>query len=164
MKDGSVESDGDWRTVRFERSMPYSVERLWAAITEPSELRVWLAEAVVEPVPGGRFDLDFSVTGASGLSLGHVVAVEPNRSIEFTWFRETLDDSRVRFEIFPSAEGATLVLTHRFPVAHGVLETLGGWHCHLDALELMAAGTTFELRDMPWSQAISHYATTLEAK
>jgi uncharacterized protein YndB with AHSA1/START domain len=164
MRDGSVDSDGDRRTVRFERTLPYSAERLWAALTEPSELRLWLAEAAVELVPGGRFDLDFSVTGDSGRSLGQVIAAEPNRYIEFSWFPDTLEDSRVRFEIFPSIDGATLVLTHWFPVAHGVLETLGGWHCHLDALESMATETPFVLREMPWAQAISHYAKTVEAK
>ncbi|MGE0599501.1 MAG: SRPBCC family protein [Dehalococcoidia bacterium] len=164
MTDGSIEGDGDWRMVRFERTLPYSVERLWSALTDEAELRVWLAEAVVEPVLGGRFELDFSVTGDSGRSLGHVTAVEANRYIEFTWFADRLEDSRVRFEIFPAADGTTLVLTHRFPVSHGVAETLGGWHCHLDALELMARGTPFELRDVPWRQAMSYYLTEVEAK
>ncbi len=164
MNEGVIETDGEWPVVRFERHFKSPVERVWAAITDPEELSCWLADTEIELVEGGRFDLQFRLRADETRSFGRITAVVPNRLLEFTWYPDQLGDSRVRFELTPTEEGCTLVLTHRFPISYGVAETLGGWHVHLDALELLLSGTPFELRRMPWNATREIYLTDGELR
>lgn len=43
--------------VRFRRTYPHPVERVWAAVTEPAELEAWFPSAVsMDPREGGTIE------------------------------------------------------------------------------------------------------------
>lgn len=70
--------------VRFVRRYPHPVERVWAAVTEPSELAHWFPSAVtVQPRAGGT--IAFSFDPHTDPSQGTVLAYEPPRRFAFTW-------------------------------------------------------------------------------
>src|SRR3954447_7973594 len=51
--DGTFETRDGRHVMRYERRLAHPVERVWAALTQPSELRDWLADADLELVEGG---------------------------------------------------------------------------------------------------------------
>ena len=60
-KYGSVISLEDGHQyVKFVRHLPYSVETVWAALTEPEQLAHWFGGLVLEPRVGGKFEIWFS--------------------------------------------------------------------------------------------------------
>ena len=94
MINGTIEQSGEWPVIRFERRLAISQERVWRAITDPAELRRWLAEVELSLVVGGKFELRFPFRSDEEPSAGSVTALEPGRMIEFTWFPAQLGDSR----------------------------------------------------------------------
>src|SRR4051794_17744470 len=52
--DGTLDTRDDRHVMRYERRLAHPVERVWAALTQPSELRGWLADADIDLVAGGR--------------------------------------------------------------------------------------------------------------
>src|SRR5687767_4775955 len=62
------------RTIRYERFMAHPPERVWDALTDPADLRQWMAadEVVLEGRVGGRFEIHGIVHGE-----GRVLAWRP---------------------------------------------------------------------------------------
>ena len=93
-------------TVRREIVLPVERERAWELLTEPAELREWLADEVeLEPEEGG----DVHVTFDDGEQRwGTVEEVEPERRLVFSW-----GDSRVEWTLDPVDGGTRLVVVER---------------------------------------------------
>ncbi len=126
---GTVRRDGDWRAVRFERTLAASPDDVWAALTKPERLRRWLADGVFQVRVGGRLELRFD----DGTVEGTVRELDRPRLLEYEWV-EGEKRSIVRFELEPAAEGTRLVLDHRRLPADAAAGFGAGWHSHLDAL------------------------------
>ncbi len=77
MNDTSTET----RSVVVERELPHPPEKVWRALTQPHLIEEWLMKNEFEPVVGHRFNLraDWGVVECQ------VVAVEPNKSLSYTW-------------------------------------------------------------------------------
>lgn len=140
--EGSYEHRADGTDVlRFERRIGHPVARVWRAITEPSELVGWLAEAEVELREGGpiRFQwLNSDDEGNTAVATGTVGRLDPPRLVEY----DTDIHGRLRFELTPDGGDATIL---RFTVEHpGLGEALGlvlpGWHIHLEHLDALLDG------------------------
>jgi len=75
-------------TVRREIVLPVERERAWALLTEPAELREWLADEVeLEPEEGAPVRAVWLASGEE--REGVVEEVEPGRRLRFRW-----DDDR----------------------------------------------------------------------
>lgn len=144
---GTVRKLEDGRPyVHFVRRLPYSVERVWSAITDPAELAKWFAGFNVELREGGKFEIWF--TGESGECegpahvTGKVSCFEPPRVLEC---------GSMRFELEPDGlTGCVLtftdILMSDFARTFAELcnSVLGGWHRFLDALEANLDGAPFD--------------------
>lgn len=108
--------------VRFRRTYPHPVERLWAAITDPGELAHWFPSAVrIEPLAGGT--IEFSGDPNLESSTGTVLAYEPPRRLAFTWGGDEL-----HFELEPSGEdGCTLTLINVLEAEDTAARNAAGW-------------------------------------
>lgn len=147
-------------TLRFLRTLPGPVERIWSHLVDPDLRRRWLAAGPIEPRLGGRVELRFRnaelsadddrapekyrACENSGTTFGTVTRWEPPHVLAFTW-RDTADasgtESEVTFELVPEDERVRLVLTHRRLAAGSeTLGVAGGWHTHLGLLEDVLAG------------------------
>jgi uncharacterized protein YndB with AHSA1/START domain len=128
---GTVTTHGDARTVRFERRLPFRQEEVWAALTEPDQLAVWLTDATFDARAGGKSRFDF---GDGEVCHGEVLACDPPAVLEYEWHFPNEHRSVVRWEL--KADGAATVLT----LVHRLLESAtapgygAGWHAHLDQL------------------------------
>jgi uncharacterized protein YndB with AHSA1/START domain len=132
---GTITAQGTTRTVRFERTLAFSAETVWAALTEPDQLREWLTDAVVRPGQGGEIALDF---GEDGKESGQITAWDPPRVLAYEWgFAGEGAPSHVRFELDVLDEGAAtrLTLEHTLLAADKTAGYGAGWHAHLDQLE-----------------------------
>jgi uncharacterized protein YndB with AHSA1/START domain len=133
VNDGTLETTGDRHTLRFERRLDHSVERVWRAITEPDELGHWFPpeEALA------------------------VTESDPPRVLAGTWFGDEL-----RFELSPDGEGCRLVFTHTFEDRDTAARTAAGWDRCFARLEAMLAGDPMSEKASleAWPEAHERYA------
>lgn len=115
---GEVTEDGERATLVFRRSLHHPPARVWAAITEPDQMRAWfMTEATIDGRAGGSVDF---FTGPDRIhSSGRILQWEPPRFYEYEWsippgpFAPHGESAVVRWELVPTPEGTLLVLTHR---------------------------------------------------
>src|SRR5919197_3017706 len=69
------------RSVVVEREIPYPPEKIWRALTQPHLLEEWLMKNDFKPVVDHRFNL----RGDWGAVDCQVLAVEPNKTLSYTW-------------------------------------------------------------------------------
>jgi uncharacterized protein YndB with AHSA1/START domain len=99
--------------VRLEIRIDASHETVFALLTDPTQMKVWLAEVVVADVrPGGVF----RITDPSGIVIeGTYLEVVPNKKVVFTWGGvEGLQpgQSAVEFLLQPDGAGTLVRLRH----------------------------------------------------
>jgi uncharacterized protein YndB with AHSA1/START domain len=125
------------RGVRFERVYDYRADELWAALTEPDQIRGWLGEADLDLREGGGGTLKLGDEMTATLSIRRL---EPGRLVEYDWNFPDEPPSILRVELEPREKGTLLVLDHRRLAADDAPDYGAGWHSHLDALELLLVG------------------------
>lgn len=128
--------DGTWQ-IRFERHLPHSAERVWAAITDPEQQDRWVPGVRIEARVHGAVAYDF---GDEGRVDGEVLAVDPPTSIEHSWRWPGEPDSVVRWEVRPEGDGSVLVLLHRPLRPEPAVDYCAGWHAMLDSLAVHLDG------------------------
>jgi uncharacterized protein YndB with AHSA1/START domain len=101
------------RDVRLEIRIDASPEAVFALLTEPTRMKIWLAELVeADARPGGVF----RISGPPGVSIeGTYLEVIPNKKVTFTWGGvEGLrpGQSTVEFVLEPDGNGTLLRLRH----------------------------------------------------
>jgi uncharacterized protein YndB with AHSA1/START domain len=144
-------------TLRFERRLAHSPQKVWRAITDPAELTHWFPQDLEGTfAPGGK--LRFVFRGKppvlDGETLrefaGEVLEFEPPRVLAYTWAGDIL-----RWILIPDGDGCLLVFTDTF-TDHGKAARDGaGWHVCLDALHARlgsASGPTSS-----WKQHYDQY-------
>ena len=98
------------RSVVVEREIPYPPEKIWRALTQPQLIEEWLMKNDFKPAVGHRFNLRGDWGGVLDCE---VLAVEPNRTLSYTW-NFAHDDaayalqSVVTFTLTPTHNGTLL--------------------------------------------------------
>ena len=139
---GTIQRDGQRRTVRHVRHFDATPEEVWAALTEPEQVTNWLAEMTIEPRAGGR--ISFRWEGGQ-TETGEVRVFDPPQTFEYTWTEGSL--SHVRFELSSGPAGTVLVLEHSLIPPDSAAGIGAGWHSHLEALEALLRGSHRAPRD-----------------
>lgn len=124
-----VEIDGR-PTLRFERRFAAPVDRVWRAVTDPDELRVWFPARVEGDRHAGA-ELRFSFEGGEQPpEPGAVVEWDPPRAWSFDW-----SSSRIRIALEPEGDGTRMVFTDT-PYDPSMAALSGaGWHACLVGLD-----------------------------
>jgi len=91
------------RSVVVEREMPHSADKVWRALTQGALIEEWLMKNDFEPVVGHRFTL----SADWGSVDCEVVAVEPNKSLAYSWDAYGLE-SVVTWTLTPTNTGTHL--------------------------------------------------------
>ena len=98
------------RSVVVERELPHPPEKLWRALTQQHLIEEWLMKNDFKPRVGHRFNLRGDWGGVLDCE---VLAVEPNRTLSYTW-NFTHEDaaynlkSVVTFTLTPTSAGTHL--------------------------------------------------------
>jgi uncharacterized protein YndB with AHSA1/START domain len=74
-------TDTATRSVVVEREIPYPPEKIWRALTQPHLIEEWLMKNDFKPVVDHRF----SLRAGWGAVDCQVLAVEPNKTLSYTW-------------------------------------------------------------------------------
>jgi uncharacterized protein YndB with AHSA1/START domain len=98
------------RSVIVEREIPHPPEKIWRALTQPHLIEEWLMKNDFEPVVGHNFKLRADWGGVLDCE---VLAVEPNRTLCYTWNLKRDDAasnfvSVVTFTLTPTTTGTHL--------------------------------------------------------
>ena len=91
------------RSVVVEREIPYPPEKIWRALTQPHLIEEWLMKNDFKPVVDHRFNL----RADWGADECQVTAVEPNKTLSYTWEAYGLE-SVVTWTLTPSGTGTHL--------------------------------------------------------
>jgi uncharacterized protein YndB with AHSA1/START domain len=140
---GQLIIDGDRAVLAFERRLPYPIEAVWSAITDPSERECWLGETTIDPRKGGMI-----ATVASGPPLpreekrmtGRILVWDPPHVFEHEWKQSIVEDSVVRYELRADGAETLLRFSHRGLGVPSASSFLPGTHANLDRLQAYLAG------------------------
>jgi uncharacterized protein YndB with AHSA1/START domain len=91
------------RAVIVEREMPHPPEKIWRALTQPHLIEEWLMKNDFKPVVDHKFNL----SADWGAVDCQVTAVEPNRTLAYTWAAYGLE-SIVTWTLTPTHTGTHL--------------------------------------------------------
>lgn len=96
------------RTMRFEREVDLPPVIVWDALIDPDLLGGWLADAVVEPRVGGRYDLAWRHPAGRPPTVGRIEVLEPPARLEIA--TDTLGMLRFVLQEVPGGARGTSTL------------------------------------------------------
>jgi uncharacterized protein YndB with AHSA1/START domain len=125
------------RSVVVEREVPYPPEKIWRALTQPHLIEEWFMKNDFRPVVHHRFNLraDWGAVDCQ------VLAVEPNKTLSYTWAAYGLD-SVVTWTLTPTSTGTHLRMEQsgfRPDQQQAYQGAKGGWRQFFAALEQVLA-------------------------
>ena len=98
-----TQTSAETRSVVVEREIPYPSAKIWRALTQPHLIEEWLMKNDFKPVVDHRFNL----RADWGLVDCKVLAVEPDKTLSYTWEAFGLQ-STVTWTLTPTSTGTHL--------------------------------------------------------
>ena len=126
-------------SVVVAREIPYPPEKIWRALTQPHLIEEWLMKTDFKPVVGHRFDFRADWGGVDC----QVMALEPNKTLSYTWAAYGLE-SVVTWTLTPSSRGTHLRMEQsgfRADQQQAYQGAKGGWPQFFVNLEQLLART-----------------------
>ncbi len=128
--------------VKFQRTLPGPVARVWEHLTVPSKLKGWFGDdSTLEPREGGAVRL------MGGHIRGVITQWRPNRKLAYTWnvfgpgeTESQYPESYLTLELAERDGGVALALTHMPVLERFVKQNAMGWHTFLDIVEAATRG------------------------
>lgn len=156
-------------TLRIQRVLPGSVERVWDYLTKSDLRRQWFAAGEMEMKTGTAVELvwrNAELTNPpgerpEGFGEEHrmtttITACDPPRKLAFTWGMG--GPGEVTFTLEPRGERTLLTVVHTGLVDRNVRTKVGpGWHAHIDVLAARMAGVEPEPFWDNWLRLKSDY-------
>jgi uncharacterized protein YndB with AHSA1/START domain len=134
-----IDSATQTRSVIVEREIAFAPEKIWRALTRPHLIEEWLMKNDFKPAIDHRFTL----RGDWGSVDCQVTAIEPNRTLSYTWGAMGLE-SVVTWTLTPTSTGTLLRMeqsgfrTDQKQAWHGARH---GWQQYFAALAQLLART-----------------------
>ncbi len=143
-------------TIEYVRTYPHSIERVWRAVSDPTEVSIWFWAGRSDPRVGGPYQFGPDDAGFKGV----ITAFEPPRLIRYGG-PHAGPQSYWQFELAPTDGGTRMVFVQRItpgcwvnihnwpadPPDHPAGEanpwrpgTLSGWHQALDHMGALMDG------------------------
>jgi uncharacterized protein YndB with AHSA1/START domain len=131
------ETSTETLSVVVEREVLLPPEKIWRALTQPHVIEEWLMKNDFKPVVGHRFNLraDWGAVDCQ------VLAVEPNKTLSYTWAAYGLE-SVVTWTLTPAGTGTRLRMEQsgfRPDQQQYYQGAKGGWQRFFAALEQVLA-------------------------
>lgn len=133
--------------VRFRRTLPGPIERVWECLSDPARLPGWFGNGTIEPRAGGAVCL------MDGHVRGVVTQWDPPRKLAYTWNvfnpgedRSDYPESYLTVTLEPAGDAVLLTLTHLPVLERFEKQNAMGWHTYLDMLGAAVRGENVEAR------------------
>ena len=160
-------------TLRIERLLPGTRERVWEYLTQSDLRRQWMAAGDMEEREGSSFELvwrndeltDPPGERPAGFGDEHrmqsrIVEYDPPRKLTITWS----GSGNVSFELAQRGDDVLLTVIHRrLPDRSSLLMHAAGWHIHLDILAARMTGEKPETFWDGWNRLMTDYDQRLPA-
>lgn len=137
---GRLEERDGSLLLSFERILRHPPERIWRALTDPTEQFGW------HPTPA-RFELEVGgrveyLEGGFRAEIddGEVTACRPPRLLAYTWPVDDAGPVYLRWELAPHDDGCLLTLVQSFDDRELAPDYSAGWHICLDAFGELVDG------------------------
>ncbi len=156
--DATVRHDDGRTTLVFVREFAHPPAAIWAALTDPAQLREWAPFDAPRPLtePG---PITLTMAGGDGTetSAAVVVRAEAPRLLEYSW-----EGDLVRWELEPTPTGTRLTLFNTLADPAWLARVTAGWHLCLDVAERWLDGAP--VGRIAGEQAKQHGWTRLHAE
>jgi len=120
--------------VRFERTYPHSIDRVWVAVTESDDLARWFPSGVIhEARVGGA--IAFQGDPYSDPATGTILEFDPPTTFGFTW-----GPDEIHFTLEQLGARCRLVLVNVLAEANAAARNASGWTVCLAVLDKLLAG------------------------
>jgi uncharacterized protein YndB with AHSA1/START domain len=156
-REGRLTIEGDKAVLSFERRLPYSIEAVWSAITDPAHRNQWMGQTTIDAREGGMIEM--VPTGPPQppemkRMTGRIRVWDPPHVFEHEWNQRVIEPGVVRYELSADGDGTLLRFSHRGLSAHNAQGFRPGTHAYFDRLEAYLAGAA-----MPnWAQRYQEVA------
>lgn len=141
---GTITMDGDVAVISFRRRMPYPIQDVWHAITDPKELAAWFGTAAIDAREGGAIDIvptEPPAAESQKRMTGRILVWDPPRVFEHEAHQRIVEHGTVRWELEPDGDNATYVsYVHRGLSQKNASGFLPGSHAFLDRFQAHLAG------------------------
>ena len=134
-----TETSTETRAVVIERDVPFPPDKIWRALTQPHLIEEWLMKNDFKPAVDHRF----SLSADWGSVDCQVLAVEPNKTLSYTWAAYGLE-SVVTWTLSPNGAGTHLRMEQsgfRSNQEQAYQGAKAGWGRFLAALDKVLAST-----------------------
>jgi uncharacterized protein YndB with AHSA1/START domain len=156
-------ASGDRWTLVFVRDLRHPPEKVWAALTDPAQLREW-APFVADRNLAGTGDATLTmIDGETAQDMpASVSRAEPPALLEYT-----LGTDLLRWELAAIDSGTQLTLRHRVEDREWVPKVAAGWHLCLAVAEHLLDGQPIgpirgaDARNYGWEDLHDAYAKKL---
>lgn len=149
--------------VRFERTLPGPIDRVWEYLTTTERLPVWFGTGTIEPRVGG------AVTLMDGHIRGVVTQWRPPRLLAYTWnvfspgdAESPHPESYLTIALEPRGDQVHLTLTHLPILERFEKQNAMGWHTFLDLVEAALGGEEPRTRDAYMMRNAQRYGVDIE--
>ncbi len=142
-RDGQLTIEGDRAVLTFERRLPYPIEAVWSAITDPAHRNRWMGETTIDAREGGVIETVPDGPPAPPehkRMTGRIRVWDPPHVFEHEWHQRIIEDSVVRYELSADGQGTLLRFSHRGLGVRNARGFLPGTHAFLDRLEAHLGG------------------------
>lgn len=161
--DARLTETDDRFALTLERRLAHPAHKVWRVLTEKELLHRWFPAHVLGGWEvGAPLRFEFQHGEGDGLPeedmRGEVLAVQPERLLEFRWGKHVL-----RCELVPEEDGCRLLFSESFEDASWGARDAAGWEFCLQNLEASLVGEEplrFVLED--WRGRFEHYRATFE--
>jgi uncharacterized protein YndB with AHSA1/START domain len=98
-RNGRLTVDGERAVLNFERHLPFPIDVVWSAITDPDQREQWFGETTIDAREGGMIEMV-----ATGPPLpperkrmtGRTLMWDPPNVLEHEWKQPIVEDGVVR--------------------------------------------------------------------
>jgi uncharacterized protein YndB with AHSA1/START domain len=157
---GRLDVRGDSATMTFHRRLPYPIDAVWAAITDPGQRGAWFGATTIEPRTGGTITMlpeDPPAAPEAIQMTGRILVWQPPSDpgtgtrtavFEHEWRQRIVEDGVVRYELSEDGDTTLLVFVHSGLSVRSAEGFMPGTHAFLDRLAAYLAAEEIP----PWGQ------------
>jgi uncharacterized protein YndB with AHSA1/START domain len=131
-------ADPGW-TLVFVRELRHAPERVWRALTDPSEVSAWApytSDRDLGQLGEAKLTMIDTDDGADGMVLSATIdRADAPTLLEYTW-----GEDRLRWELEPTDRGTRLTLRHTVADREQMPMVAAGWHLCLVVAERLLDG------------------------
>jgi len=131
-----VRKEGEKWTLVLVRELRHSPEKVWAALTDPAELREWAPFDVDRNLGAAGSTVKLTTVGAPTpqVSETRVTRADAPRLLEYNW-----GGADIRWELEAVGSGTRLTLWHNID-RNFISMGAAGWHICLDVMDRLLSG------------------------